>query len=482
MYDIVIIGAGITGAFIAHYLSKYDINVIVLEKNNEVSSGVTKGNSAIIHSGSDPLPNTLKAKLNILGNKMYDELCEELNVRIKKVGSLTVATNEEEVNTLKELVNRSKLNGVEVELLTKDELLKKEPNLNDDVILGLYAPSTKIISPWEMVYALLENAVSNGVELKTNCEVIDITKEKDIFNVKTKDFTIKSKYVINAAGLFADKVYDLVCQNKEFEIIPKSGQYYVLDKTMNNYVNCVIYPTPSKKGKGVLVVPTVDGNILLGPTSSDSIDREDFSTTKEEYQYIKNNVNKMMKNVPYKNVIHSFVGIRPKTAVNDFIIEESREVSNFINVSGIDSPGLASGPAIGEMVLSIVLNKEKYQEKKDYKVYKQKLLDFSKLDIKGKNQFIEKNKDYGKVVCRCEKITEGEIIAAIHSKIGAKTVDGIKRRCRPGMGRCQGSYCQPLILDILSKEIGIKKEEILLEDDKSNILIQETNKGVNCDE
>ncbi|ERJ11631.1 NAD(P)/FAD-dependent oxidoreductase [Haloplasma contractile] len=474
MYDVVIIGSGITGAFIAHNLSKYQLNVLVLEKDPEVSNGVTKANSAIIHSGYDPEPGTLKAQLNVQGNRMYESITEDLNVDFKRIGSYTLAYSDEEVETLHRLYEQGKQNGVEVELKDKDELLKEEPNIKDTVLLGLYAPTTGIIAPWDMVYALLENAIHNGVHVKTNQEVIDIKNTKSGFEIKTHTMTFNSKYVINAAGLFAEEISRMVTPEPGFTTKPTRGQYYVLDRGYDDYVNSVIYPVPSKKGKGVLVVPTVHGNILLGPTSELADDKDDTVTTKDGLKYIREHINLMMNNTPKKGIIRTFSGIRPKTNRQDFIIEELKDSENFIQVAGIESPGLASAPAVAQMVVDLMLKKEVFEEKTNYQEYHQ---DYKRISEKTKdeaNELIRENPKYGKIICRCEAITEGEIIDAINSPLGATTVDGIKRRVRPGAGRCQGGFCQPLIVEILSQQLKKDRKEILLDKKGSNILVEDT--------
>lgn len=474
MYDVMIIGTGITGSFIAHNLSKYQLKVLVLEKDLEVSDGVTKANSAIIHSGYDPKPGTLKAKLNVLGNKMYDQITKDLNVDFKRIGSYTLAFSEEEVTNLKELYNRGIENGVEVHLLNRDELIKREPNIKENVLLGLYAPTTGILAPWDMVYALLENAISNGVDVKTNQEVIGINKLQNGFEVKTKREKFQGKYVINAAGLYAEEITRMVTDEPGFKTVPTRGQYYVLDRGHDDYVKSVIYPVPSKKGKGVLIVPTIHGNIMLGPTSELIDDLQGTDVTKSGLAYIREHVNFMMNNTPYKSIIRTFAGIRPKTDRSDFIIEEVENVKNFIQVAGIESPGLASAPAVAAMVEAMIVNEEELELKENYKIYPQDYKRINEKTPEEVNELIKNNPKYGRVICRCEGITEGEIIDAIKSPLGATTIDGIKRRVRPGAGRCQGGFCQPLIVEILAEVLKKDRKDILLDKEKSNILVADT--------
>jgi glycerol-3-phosphate dehydrogenase len=477
MIDVTIIGAGIIGSAIAHSLSKYKLNVLVLEKEIEVSNGVTKANSAIIHAGNDPEPNTLKAKLNVLGNKMVQEICQELNVDFKKTGSLTVAYSDEQVDMIHKLYERGIENGAHVEILDREELLKREPNLKDDVQIGLYAPETGILAPWDLVYAFLENAIENGVQVKTNEEVKSINKKDFGFEVVTNNDTYETRYVINAAGLFAKNITSMVTSDPGFNMIPTRGQYYVLDRDVEGYMNHVIYPTPTSKGKGVLVVPTIHGNTLLGPTADYIEDVDGNEVTKPGFTYIRHHLEDMVKNIPYKSNIRTFAGVRPKTDRHDFIIEEVKDVPNFIQCAGIESPGLASSPAIAKYVEDILLNKEKFELDENYHVYRQKNLKIKELAPEAVNELVKENPLYGRVICRCEQITEGEIVDAIHRPMGARTLDGIKRRTRPGSGRCQGGFCQPLVTRIMARELKQELTEILLDKANSNVLVAETKTG-----
>ncbi len=483
MYDVIIIGSGIIGSFMANNLSKYPLNVLLLEKDIEVCDGVSKANSAIIHSGYDPEPNSLKAKLNVLGNKLFEEITKELNVDFKRIGSYTLAFTDEEVVQLKALYERGISNHVEVYLLAKEELLKDEPNINENVLLGLYAPTTGILAPWEMVYALLENAIYNGVVVKTNCEVVDIKKNSSGFTVMTLNESFETKYIINAAGLYAEHISNMVTSEPGFKTIPTRGEYYVLDRGYNDYVHSVIYRTPTKRGKGILIVPTIHGNVLLGPTSEVTKSSDGTEVTKKGLASIKEHVNLMMNNTPYEGIIRTFSGIRPKTDRHDFIIEELKDVKNFIQVAGIESPGLASSPAIAQMVEKMIISKEKVVRKAGYQVYSQKYKRLNGKTPDEINKIIKENPKYGKIICQCESITEGEIIDAINSPLGITTIDGIKRRVRPGAGRCQGGFCQPLIVAILATQLKKDKSEILLDKKNSNILVAATKAtgGVICE-
>ena len=359
MYDVLIVGAGVTGCFIARELSKYNINVLVIEKNNDVGNETTSANSAIIHSGYDPLPGSLKAKLNVEGNAMFDKVCEELDVSFKRIGSITVALDEKEVETLKSLQERAKQNGVETILLSKEELLEKEPMLSSGVVAGLLAPTAGIIDPFNLSVHLMENAIDNGVKLILEEEVTKITKENDIFIVNDK---YEAKVVINATGVMGDLVNELV-NDKTFDIMPRKGQYYVFDHFKRPFVNHTLFMVPSEKGKGVLISPTTSGNYLVGP-SANLVARDEKSTDKATLNKVKQEANYMIENIPYYETIRTFAGLRATPSTHDFIIEESK-TENFINVVGIESPGLASSPAIAKMVVEDILAKKLELVKKD---------------------------------------------------------------------------------------------------------------------
>lgn len=475
MYDVVIIGAGIMGASVAFELGKYKLKVVVLEKENDVSNGTTKANSGIVHSGYDAKEGTLMAKYNVLGNKMYEELCKEIDAPYKKVGSLVLAFDEEDKKHLEKLFERGLKNGVqEMEILSREEVLKLEPNLSKDVVAGLYSKTAGIIGPWEVTIKLLENASLNGVEVFTNSEVINIKKTEKNYEIELKNGEIiETKVVVNAAGLYADRINNMV-SNYKFNITPRAGEYYLLDKTQGKLVNSVIFQCPTKVGKGVLVAPTVHSNLIVGPTADLIEDKEYLGNTLDGLDKIKEVSRKTTEKINFRDNIKNFSGLRAEADYDDFIIGEVEDASNFYNIAGTKSPGLTSAPAIGKDVANMIVEKLENIEKKDEIKKNRPQINFMELSLEERKKMIEKDSKYGNIICRCENITEGEIVDVIHRMVGAKTVDGIKKRCRPGMGRCQGGFCSPRVQEILARELNKKLEEIVLDKEKSYILTGET--------
>lgn len=474
MFDIAIVGAGAIGTSIARVLSKYQLEVVILEKDNDVSNGTTKANSAIIHAGYDAPYDSKKGIFNVKGNAMFDDWCKALNVPFKRIGSLVVAHNEEELETLKELkANGDRLGVPNLEIINADKIKAMESNLRDDIIAALYAPSAGIIEPWELAIACAENAIENGVELRLNYTVKDIENKETYFRILSDSEVIEAKIVINAAGVYADQLYKMVNEDAEFSIHPRRGQYYLLDKEAGDFVKHVIFPTPTKLGKGTLVTPTVDGNILVGPDSEDlsEADKESVDTTYGRLSKVKELAVGITDKVPYGMNITTFAGLRAEPSTGDFIVEASKAVPAFINVAGIKSPGLSSAPAIAEYVAELVEGIQgKLVEKSDYKAERRPRLKFEDLSAEEKSELIKKDPAYGRVICRCEMITEGEIIDAIHRSAGGRTVNGIKRRVRPGAGRCQGGFCGPRVMEILARELKCEMEDIVQENKGSYIL------------
>lgn len=458
MYDVVIIGAGIIGGMIARTLSKYDVSICILEKENDVAMGATKANSAIVHAGFDAKEGSLKAQLNVKGSQMMPRITEELGVKYKNNGSLVIGFNDDDKKTIEELFNRGIKNGVKgLEILQKDELQEKEPNISDNAVCALYAPTGAIICPYEFAIAAVGNAMDNGADLKLNFEVKSIEYKDGLYEISSENEKIESKCVINAAGLFSDKIAKMTGDDS-FTIHPRKGEYILLDKECGSLVTHTIFRTPSKMGKGILVSPTVDNNLLLGPTSEDISDKDDKNITADGFSKIikesAENVNGIMLN----KSITSFCGLRAVGDSGDFIINSPRKC--FINVAGIESPGLSASPAIAEYVVDMLKNDMVLEEKTNYNPNRKPAHYFRAASIEEKNKIIEKNKSFGRVICRCETVTEGEIIEAIHTNPGARDLDGVKRRTRAQMGRCQGGFCMPYITEILSRELGIEYKSV----------------------
>lgn len=468
MIDVIIIGAGVIGASIARALSKYKLKVVVLEKNNDVGDETSKANSAIVHSGYDPHVGTLKAFHNVRGNQMFKNLCEELDVDFKQIGSLTIATTLEEVETLEKLRENGLKNGVETEIIDKQRLLEIEPFATKKAIKALYAKTCGIVNPFELTVALMENAIDNGVTLKLNEKVINIIKN-DTFTVITNENTYESKIVINCAGVNSDEISNMICDEKE-QILPRKGEYYVLDHFLDKYVTHTLFSPPSDKGKGILISPTTSGNYLIGPSSEFTLDKDDKDTDKATLNNVIKEAYRLVDNIPFEHVIRQFSGVRSYHKQNDFIIKTK---DNFINLIGIQSPGLASSPSIALSVSEMVGKIIKLEEKETY-IKRRKVIRFNKLSIEEKNNLIKQDKNYGIIVCRCEKITLGEIIDCIKRSCGAKTVQGVKKRCRPGFGKCQGGFCEPLVVKALADNLNIDMLDVLYGNKNTNVFSLET--------
>ncbi len=475
MYDIIIIGAGVVGGLLAHRLSKYDLKVAVLEKDNDVANEATSANSAIIHSGHDPKTGTLKAKLNLRGNALYEDLCKELKVDFHRNGAFVVACSEEELDKLNQLYQQAMDRNVPVRMIDREEAIRLEPNLSDNVIKAIDLPSTGLVSPWEVTIAAIEDAVNNGVDLYLSSKVVAISKKDGYFDITTNQGIHQASIIINSAGLYADDIYHMVSNQAAYSVKPRRGEYYVLDRAERPVVKRTIYPLPSDKGKGVLVVPTIHNNILLGPNSDFISDKEGKDNTAEALAYIKREVSKTVKNIPMHTVIRTYVGLRATPEDHDFIIEESKDVPGFINLIGIESPGLASAPAISEYVVEKLISKIRpIKEKTTPRVERRPWVILNRLTIAEKQKWFEKDNKFGQMVCRCELVSEGEIVDVIHRNVGAKTIKAVKRRVRAGAGRCQGGFCEPRVINILARELNISPTEVLLDADDSKILVGKT--------
>ena len=474
-YDVAVIGAGVVGSLITRELSKYNIKIALLERCNDCAMGATKANSAIVHAGFDAKPGTLKAKLNVRGVELMKKFCKELNVPLKNNGALVVAFSEEEMPHLEELLKRGEENGVpELRIVKRDELKKLEPNIGDTAVGALVAPTSSIVCPYELTIAGVENAVTNGAEFIRNCEVTGIKSENEEFVLSTTAGEITAKYVINAAGVHSGKIAKLIGDNS-VEIIVRHGDYYLLDKSQGTLASHTIFQCPTKMGKGVLVSPTVDGNLIVGPSASDIDDGNDVATTAEGLEGIYSAATKSVPAVSLRNAITSFSGNRAHPTTDDFIIGSSDVNKNFINVAGIESPGLSSAPAIAEMVEGIMTELTGGMDKKEnFDPIRPEPVRFRHMSTEERAKLIEKNKAYGRIVCRCETITEGEILDAIHAPAGARDVDGVKRRTRAGMGRCQGGFCGSKVVEILARELGVSMNEITKFGGESKIMYHKT--------
>ena len=460
MKDVIIIGAGVSGCAIARELSRYQLDICVLERESDICEGTSKANSGIVHGGFDAKPGTLKAKLNVLGNSMMDEMSKKLDFEFKRNGSMVVCQNEMGIPALEKLLEQGKENGVKgMKILKREQALELEPNLADGVYAVLYIPSGGIVCPFGMNIAYAENAAQNGVEFKLGTEVQLIERVGQDYRIQTNQGVFDTKYVINAAGVYADVFHNMVSE-QNLHIMPRRGDYCLLDKTAGDLVRHTVFQLPNEKGKGVLVTPTIHGNLLLGPTAIDIEDKEATATTAKGLQEVLEKCTKSVKNIPFKQVITSFAGLRAHEEHGEFIIGEVEDAKGFIDVAGIESPGLTSAPAIGIYVRDILAEKMELKEKEIFVEERKGIVRFLDLPKEEQNRLLQKNQAYGQIVCRCEQITEGEILDAIHRPLGATTLDGVKRRTRAGMGRCQAGFCTPKVMEILARELHLELKDI----------------------
>ena len=479
MYDIIIIGAGVTGCAVARELSRYNANVCVLEKCEDVCEGTSKANSAIVHAGFDAAEGSLMAKMNVRGNELMGQLAEDLDIPFKRNGAMVVCIHKEAIDGLQTLYDRGIKNGVkELRILNREEALELEPNLSENVEGALYAPTSGIICPFILNIAMAENANQNGVDFHFNTRVEDIkSDEEGIWHLRTNNGEYKARYVINAAGVYADIIHNMVSENK-IKITPRRGDYCLLDKEVGGHVSHTIFPQPTKLGKGVLVSPTIHGNLIVGPTAVDLENKEGNNTTAAGINDLIAKANDHVRNLPMRKVITSFAGLRAHEAAHEFIIKEVEDAPHFIDCAGIESPGLTSCPAIGEMVGAMMKEKMGLTEKENWISKRKGILNPQELSIEERNELIKKEPAYGNIICRCESISEGEILDAIHRPLGARSLDGVKRRTRAGMGRCQAGFCSPRVMEILHRELGLPYEEVTKSGGRSNIVLERT-KGSN---
>lgn len=474
MKDLLIIGGGAIGAFVARKASSYRLSVTLLEARLDVGEVTSMANSAIVHSGYDPVPGTNKAKFNVKGNAMFPQLCKELDVHFEPIGSLTVALSEAQYQMLLPLAERAKQNGVEAKLLGAEEVKALEPNISPDVKGALLCPSAGIVNPFTLVAHAMENAVDNGVELRLGEQVKGIEAVGDHFVVKTEKNHYEARIVINCAGLHSDEIAAMV-EEIDWHITPRKGQYYVLDHYQKGLVNHVLFPLPSEKGKGILVAPTTSNNYLVGPSSEWDEDKDDFSTDAQTLASVKAQATAMVPNIPFREQIRTFAGLRSTPSNHDFVIGPSKKYPNFINCGGIESPGLVSSPAIGEYVIDELVSKLiKLEKKEDYNPCVRPYICVAKMDDQELNDLIAKDPDYGEVICNCEKVTLGEIKDVLSRSVAPTSIKGIKKRTRAGFGKCQGGFCQPKVLLALAKHYGISPLEVKYDLEGSEILAKES--------
>lgn len=474
MYDVCIIGAGVVGMNIARHLSRYKLKVCVLERHDDVSCGCSKANSGIVHGGYSDEPGSLKAELCVKGNRMYDELDKELNFGYRKTGSLVVAFEEDQLPTLNRLAECGRQNGVDgLTIISGDKAREFEPHLSSGVRAALYCENAGVASPYEFVVALAENAIANGVVLKLDTEVINIKKLDNGFKIVGRNGDeILSRYIVNAAGIHSDKVARMVGID-EYKIIPRRGQYILLDKDQNYLAKSVIFQVPTKLGKGILVTTTYHGNLMIGPNAEEIEDKEDLSTDEKALSYIVDTARKSVPGFNIKKALKSFAGNRPVSNIKDWVIEESR-IKGFINLIGIDSPGLTSSPAIALKVADILRESGvALQSRTDFKPRREPIVRKKDDDFDGDVNASDPQKH---MICRCEKVTEAEIIDCLERGIPVKSLAAVARRTRAGMGRCQGMFCGPRVRDVVARHLNISPEEVPGRDEVSSTLVSRVNR------
>lgn len=476
MYDVLIVGCGVIGAATAFELSKYRLNVGILERENDVATGTTKANSAILHAGYDPIPGTLMARLNVRGSLLAKELCRKLEVPYRQCGSLVLAFSEEEVPTLEGLLDRGKQNGVPgLKLLSGEEARALEPNLSGDVVAALHAPSAAICSPWELCLALAETAVKNGAALHLETALTGLEREKDHWLVHTSRGDLRARFVVNAAGVDADTVHDLAVPHS-FDIRPSRGEYFLLDKSEGDRVGHIVFQCPRKEGKGVLVAPTVHGNLIVGP-NAEPAGRHDLATTAAGLDFVGRTAHKSVPSIDLSQSIRNFSGIRAHARDReDFILEQA--APGFIDLAGICSPGLSAAPAIGEYAAELLAQAGLALNPKEQFICQRHRTCFKALSPADRQALVARNPAFGRVICRCETVTEGEILEAIHtSTIPPRSVDAVKRRVGAGMGRCQGGFCAPRVVELLARELKISPKNVMQDRSGTWLLDRETKGG-----
>lgn len=473
MFDVAIVGGGVSGCSLLYQLSKYNLKVVLLEKENDVGVGTTKANSAIVHAGYDPEPGTLMARYNVRGNAMVHALCEELDILFKNTGSLVLGFTEADKDVVECLYQNALQNGVPgVRIVQQPELGQMEPNVSPEAKFALYAPSAGVVNPWELAIAQAEVAVQNGAEVRLCTEVLGMQKQNGGFVLQTTKGDVEARFVVNAAGVFADKV-SRMAGDDSFEIHPNKGEYYLLDKAQGEKVRHVLFQCPTDLGKGVLVAPTVHGNLIVGPDSEPSA-ATDTSTTTKGLAYVRQHALKSVPDIDLRQNIRNFAGVRAYSNLPDFVVGPSKTTPGLFHTAGIKSPGLTAAPAIAEDMVKMLeaaglalTPKENYNNRRY-------ILRFNHLTGPQKQEAIMQNPLYGKIVCRCETVTEGEIVDTLHRPLAPHSVDGVKRRCTTGMGRCQGGFCGPRVQAIIARELGVPQQEVPQDGEGSVIITGET--------
>lgn len=467
-YDCIVIGGGVTGASTARALSAYQLHTLLLEREEDVCAGTSKANSGLVHAGFDAKPGSMKARMNVAGNAQMEQICKELDVAYQKSGALVLAFEEEERNTLFELKAQGEKNGVPgLSVLTAEEVYAMEPNLAEGIVAALYAETAGLVCPFELTIAMAENANVNGVEFSFLSKVTQIDKKEDAdgiyYQVKVEKRSMfaaalqeaeqviyETRSIVNCAGVYADVLHNMVSSVK-YHITPRRGQYCLLDKDAGAHVSRTIFKVPGPLGKGILVTPTVHGNLLLGPTAEDIDDKEAICTTAQGLDQVLAGTAATVRNIPVRKVITSFSGLRAHEDHDDFILQEAEGAPGFMDAVGIESPGLSSAPAIGTYLARLVQEYLQAGQKSDFVACRKGILHFANLPVEQQRKLISAKPEYGNVICRCEEVTEGEILDAIYRPLGAKSLDGIKRRTRAGMGRCQAGFCSPKVVELLAK-------------------------------
>ena len=475
MYDVLIVGGGVIGCAIARELSRYQLKICLVEREEDVCTGTSKANSAIVHAGFDAKVGSKKAYFNVQGSRMMEDLCRDLDIPYDRCGSLVLSFDAADRPKLEDLVRRGQENGVEgLEIVEGEALRAMEPNLSTEAVAALYAPTGAIVCPFTLTYALAENAAANGAEFRFDTCVERMERTEGGFAVHTNNGVLHSRTVVNAAGVYADELHNQLCENK-LTIVPRRGEYCLLDKTEGRLVSRTIFQLPSAMGKGVLVTPTVHGNLLVGPTAADQDDKDDTATTAEGLAQVTSAAGRSVSRLPMNKVITAFSGLRAHitAGADDFVIGESAE--GFFDAAGIESPGLTSAPAIGAYLADLVAAKLSAAKKADFIATRRGITPLKELSFEERCAVIEKDSAYGQIICRCEQISEGEIIEAIRR--GARSLDGVKRRVRAGMGRCQGGFCAPRVMEILERELQMPSADLTKSGGESRLITGQTKEG-----